>query len=319
MNDHALLQELAPSAEFLMNRHLSKSKSWYPHECVPWSMGKDFLEGEAWDPRDFPLPDSVRSALFVNLLTEDNLPYYFETIDRMFTKDGIWRAWSHRWTAEENRHSIVMRDYLTVTRAIDPRALEDARMAQMSGGQVPEPDGVFDGFVYVALQELATRIAHFNTGKLIAETGGDHPAAKAGYDVMTRVAADENFHYLFYRDITSEAIKLDPSAAVLAIERQVTDFEMPGTGIVGFARHAAAIASAGIYNLEQHVDQILRPVVLGRWAIEKLEGLSAEAEQARARVVNRIERLGLLAQKMNERARAAAERNQGFGEARFAS
>jgi acyl-[acyl-carrier-protein] desaturase len=308
VNDAALLQELSPAAEALMERHLSTSKSWYPHEFVPWSMGRDFGPDDAWSADEFPLPDAVRSALFVNLLTEDNLPYYFQTIDRLFGNQSIWREWSHRWTAEENRHSIAIRDYLTVTRAIDPRVLEDARMAQMSGGQVPQPGGVCDGLVYVALQELATRIAHHNTGKLVTETGSDHPAAKAGYEVMKRVAADENFHYLFYRDLTSEAIKHNPSAVVCAIERQVQDFEMPGTGIIGFARHAAAIAAAGIYNLELHVDQILKPVVLNKWAVEKLEGLTAEAEQARERLVIKINRLSQLAARMNERAKANAER-----------
>jgi acyl-[acyl-carrier-protein] desaturase len=303
VNDSALLQELSPTAEALMNRHLSKQKMWYPHELVPWSMGRDFQPDEAWNPNDFPLPDAVRSALFVNLLTEDNLPYYFETIDRMFTNQSVWREWSHRWTAEENRHSIVIRDYLTVTRAIDPRALEDARMAQMSGGQVPNPEGACDGFVYVALQELATRIAHRNTGKLLAETGIDHPAAEAGYEVMARVAADENFHFLFYRDMTTEAIKHDPSAVVCAIDRQVREFEMPGTGIIGFARHAKAIASAGIYNLEQHVEQILRPVILRDWAIETLTGLNDEAEHARDRILRQIDRLGQLGLK------TAAERS----------
>jgi hypothetical protein len=48
------------------------------------------------------LPDPVRSALFVNLLTEDNLPYYFQTIDRMFGDDGVWREWSHRFSDFSN-------------------------------------------------------------------------------------------------------------------------------------------------------------------------------------------------------------------------
>jgi acyl-[acyl-carrier-protein] desaturase len=292
-----------------MERHLSASKSWYPHEIVPWSLGRNFEAGESWDPNEFPLPDAVRSALFVNLLTEDNLPYYFQTIDHMFSNQGVWKDWSHRWTAEENRHSIAIRDYLTVTRAIDPRVLEDARMAQMSGGQVPNPPTVADGFVYVALQELATRIAHRNTGKLLSEAAIDHPGADAGYDIMARVAADENFHYLFYRDITSEAIRVDPSAVVCAIERQVKDFEMPGTGIIGFTKHAAAIAAAGIYGLEQHVEQILKPVILRHWALEKIEGLSTEAEQARDRIIKQIDRLSRLATKMTERAKATAERN----------
>jgi acyl-[acyl-carrier-protein] desaturase len=178
----------------------------------------------------------------------------------------------------------VIRDYLTVTRAIDPIALERARMHQVSSGIVPEPETAADGFVYVALQELATRIAHRNTGKLLDD--------RAGYDVMARVAADENLHYLFYRDMVSAALERDPSTLVLAIERQVRDFEMPGTGIIGFDEHALAIARAGIYDLKLHHEQILVPVVLQKWKIESLEGLTPEAEEARARVVKRIDRIG---------------------------
>ena len=57
---------------------------------------------------------------------------------------GVWREWSHRWTAEEARHSIAMRDYLTVTRAIDPVALERARMRQVEGGEVAAREVVLD-------------------------------------------------------------------------------------------------------------------------------------------------------------------------------
>jgi acyl-[acyl-carrier-protein] desaturase len=302
-----LLNDLAPTAERLYDRHVKSCKPWYPHETVPWSLGRDFEPGADWNPNEFPLPDAVRSALYVNLLTEDNLPYYFQTIDRMFSRESIWRTWSHRWTAEEARHSIAIRDYLTVTRAIDPYHLEDGRMVQMSGGEVPQPETPLDGVVYVALQELATRIAHRNTGKLLVDQGSDHPGVTAGYDIMARVATDENFHYLFYRDLASAALEVDPSGTVMAIERQVKDFEMPGTGIVGFARHAKAIADANIYNLVQHHEQILVPVILRHWGIEKLEGLTAQAEQARERLITQIGRIGKLAAKMAERAERLAD------------
>ena len=293
MEETGLLTELTPVAARLMDRHLATSKEWFPHELVPWSRGRDFTPGEAWDEEGSDIDPRVRSALFVNLLTEDNLPYYFRTIERMFGADGVWGEWARRWTAEEGRHSIVIRDYLTITRAIDPIALERARMHQVGTGVVPEPPTAADGFVYVALQELATRIAHRNTGKLLED--------KAGYDVMARVASDENLHYLFYRDIVSAAIEVDPSAVVLAIERQVHDFEMPGTGIIGFDEHAVAIARAGIYDLQLHHEQILVPVVLRHWAVESLEGLSPEAEESRVRLVKRIERIGRAGRRLAER------------------
>ena len=308
MNEQSLLQELIPVAERLTHRHYDTCKPWYPHEFVPWSLGRDFVEGVDWDASEVPLPAAVRSALFVNLLTEDNLPYYFDTIDRMFGRDGIWREWSHRWTAEEARHSIALRDYMTVSRVLCPRQVEDGRMSQMSGGAVPQPDSAIDGFVYVALQELATRIAHRNTAKALREHLPDHPVAEAGYEVISRVAADENFHFLFYRDLTSAALEIAPSLVLPAIERQVREFEMPGTGIPDFREHALAIANGGLYNLAQHHDQILQPVVLKWWKVESLTGLTADAEAAREALLKQITRIGKVARRLSERAREAADR-----------
>ena len=279
-----LIAELEPTVARLLDRHLAQAKEWFPHQLVPWGRGEDFEPGWVWSPAEAALPAEVRSSLFVNLLTEDNLPYYFRTIEAMFGRDSAWGEWSRRWTAEEGRHSIVIRDYLTVTRQIDPVALERARMAQVTCGQVPEPDLPHDGLVYVSLQELATRIAHHNTGKLL-----DDPV---GYEVMKRVAADENRHHLFYRDATAAAVELDPSGMVMAIERQVRCFEMPGTGIVDFEQHARAIARAGIYDFQIHHDQILAPVVVRHWGVERLTGLTDEAEHARDALLGRIERIG---------------------------
>ncbi len=133
-------------------------------------------------------------ALLVNLLTEDNLPYYFRSVESMFGADGAWGTWARRWTAEEGRHSMVIYGYLMTHAGRSIRSSSSAsRMAQVSGGKTPDPDSNIEGFIYLALQELATRIAHRNTGKLVGD--------QVGYDVMMRVAADENLHHLFYRDL----------------------------------------------------------------------------------------------------------------------
>jgi len=293
MHPGSWLHDLTPTVERLLERHLATTKEWFPHEFVPWSRGRDFEAGETWDPTEYPVAPGVRSALFVNLLTEDNLPYYYWTLEHVFGADGAWGEWARRWTAEEGRHSIVLRDYLTVTRALDPVTLERARMHQVGGGRVPQPGGATDGLVYVALQELATRIAHRNTGKLLAD--------RVGYDALARVATDENFHFLFYRDLASAAIEADPSAMVIAIERQVREFEMPGTGIDGFDEHALAIARAGIYDLHIHHEQILVPVILRHWQLESLAGLTDDAERARHATLTRIERLGRAGQRFSER------------------
>ncbi|HEV2808863.1 MAG TPA: acyl-ACP desaturase [Acidimicrobiales bacterium] len=297
--DTALLHELSPVAEQLLERHLSNAKEWFPHELVPWSIGRDFQPDEEWDAAEAPMDEAVRSALFVNLLTEDNLPHYFRTINGLFGIDQAWGAWSKRWTAEEGRHAIVIRDYLTVTRSVDPIALERGRMVQVSRGEVPEPESVIDGLVYVTLQELATRISHGNTGRLLED--------RRGREIMARVAGDENLHHVFYRDATAAALELDPSGVVMAIDRQVRGFEMPGTGIPNFASHARAIANAGIYDFASHHERILVPVVLGHWHLETIEGLNPDAEKARVRALRHIERIAKAARRVSERRNARGE------------
>jgi acyl-[acyl-carrier-protein] desaturase len=229
----------------------------------------------------------------VNLLTEDNLPWYTRTISRMFGGDSAWGAWAQRWTAEEGRHAIVMRDYITVSGLVDPKVLEDGRMAQVSSAIVPEPESAADGMCYVAIQELATRISHRNTGTQLNDP--------AGYNVMMKLSSDENRHHLFYRDLVSKFIELDPSAAVEALKRQVTGFAMPGIGIPGFLEHAKAIAGAGIYDFAIHHERIIVPLVFRQWAIDKVEGLSASAEEARTSLFKYIDRVAKVARRQAER------------------
>jgi acyl-[acyl-carrier-protein] desaturase len=298
-SDVAFLGELQPEAERLLERHLSTVKEWHPHAMVPWSRGRDFEADYEWSPEESQLSPEVRSALFVNLLTEDNLPYYFRDIERMFGADGPWGEWVRRWTAEEGRHAVVIRDYLTVTRAIDPVVLERARMVQMSKGEVPQPANAAEGMCYVALQELATRISHRNTGTHITD--------KVGYDIMRQVAVDENHHFLFYRDIATAGFSLDPSLMVRALERQLIGFAMPGTGIPDFNEHAARISGAGIYDLIVHFDKIIEPVVLREWKIDQLEGLTPEAEQARERIMAYVNKSRRVAERLRARRDARTE------------
>ena len=78
MDAASLIAELEPTVERLLERHLAGAKEWFPHELVPWSRGRDFVPGEAWDPDEVRPRPAVRSALLVNLLTEDNLPVLHE-------------------------------------------------------------------------------------------------------------------------------------------------------------------------------------------------------------------------------------------------
>jgi acyl-[acyl-carrier-protein] desaturase len=298
-----LLNQLDDDIERLLERHLATSKEWFPHEHVPYGRGRDPIPGEEWTEADADLAgahidDAVRSSLLVNLLTEDNLPYYFRTVERIFGADGAWGEWVRRWTAEEGRHSMAIYGYLMVTRAIDPHHLERCRMAQVSGGVIPEPPSMQHAFVYLSLQELATRIAHRATGRVIGDP--------AGYEVMMRVAADENLHQLFYRDMASACIGIDPNGMVIAMDEGVRSFTMPGTGIPEFGEHAKRIANAGIYDLAVHHEQILVPMVLRTWDLEAIEGLDRDGEAARQRLLAHLAKSERVARRLVERREARA-------------
>jgi acyl-[acyl-carrier-protein] desaturase len=286
MTQTQMLLELEQVVEENLNRHLSVAKEWFPHEYVPWSDGRNFdgpLNGEAWSPEDSPMSDIARSSLIVNLLTEDNLPSYHHEIASLFGRDAAWGSWVHRWTAEEGRHGIAIRDYLLTSRAVDPVELERLRMDHMSTGyESAHTQDLVRSLAYVSFQELATRVSHRNTGKLT-----DDPVAD---QLLAKVAADENLHMIFYRNLLKGALELDPNHTMRAITDVVKTFAMPGTDIEGFQRKAVQMAVAGVYDLRQHRDDVVAPV-LRFWNVFEIEGLDAEGEQARTELAELMEEL----------------------------
>ncbi|MGH3423984.1 MAG: acyl-ACP desaturase, partial [Nocardioidaceae bacterium] len=98
MNQTELLLELEGVVEENLNRHLTQAKEWFPHEYIPWSEGRTYdghLGGDAWTVEDSEISDVARSALIVNLLTEDNLPSYHHEIATLFGRDAAWGDWVH--------------------------------------------------------------------------------------------------------------------------------------------------------------------------------------------------------------------------------
>ncbi|HVL53359.1 MAG TPA: acyl-ACP desaturase [Vitreimonas sp.] len=295
-DDLELLLELEPEAARLLNRHAKVAQEWFPHEYIPYRLGRDF-DKEPWTPDQPRLTGVAQTSFEIGLLTEDNLPSYHRLIHGMFGKgDGAWLNWVGRWTAEEGRHAIVLRDYLTVTRNMDPVLLERGRMTQLQQGYDRESSDTLHGLAYVAFQELATRIAHRNTGRY-----SDDPVADR---IMIRIAADENLHMVFYRDILGAALQLQPSAAVRAIVDEVLAFQMPGAGIPGFLKKAASIAKAGIYDLRVHRDEVLLPI-LRHWRIFELTNLDEAAEQARQRLAEHLDALDAAARRFEDKLAAS--------------
>ena len=79
---------------------------------------------------------------------------------------------------------------------------------------------------------------------------------------------------------------------------------MPGAGIPGFMRKAAAIAKAGIYDIRVHRDEVLMPI-LRHWRIFELTGLDAAAEAARETLVQHLAALEASAKRFESKLAAA--------------
>lgn len=302
VSDQRLLIDLQPVVERELNRHLSTAKEWFPHEYVPWSEGEDFsgpLDGREWGPDELRFSDAARTSLIINLLTEDNLPSYHYEIATILGRDGAWGQWVGRWTAEEGRHATAIRDYLLVTRSVDPIAMERARMTHMEEGFKAIHPGVLAGLSYVSFQELATRVSHRNTGAATAD-----PVAE---QLFARIALDENLHMIFYRNVIEAAFELEPDQTMTAVLASVRDFAMPGHGIEGFGRKAVEIAVAGIYDLRQHRDEVVMPV-LRKWRVFEREDFGPEGEQARAELSALMADMDTSASRFEDRRDALAAR-----------
>ena len=309
LTDLQLLHELEPVVETNLNRHLSMTKNWNPHDYIPWSDGKNYyaLGGADWDPDQSKLSEVAQVAMVQNLLTEDNLPSYHREIAMNFGMDGAWGNWVNRWTAEENRHGIALRDYLLVTRAIDPVELEKLRLEQVTRGFSPGQNGqgdlfaesLFDSVIYVTFQELATRVSHRNTGKACDETVADQ--------LLARVSADENLHMIFYRDVSEAGLEIAPNQAMKSLHRVLRNFTMPGYTVPEFRRKAVIIAVGGIYDPRIHLDDVVMPV-LKKWRIFEREDFTGEAASMRDDLALLVEELNEACDKFEESKRRRLER-----------
>nr|PZN22366.1 MAG: acyl-ACP desaturase [Mycolicibacterium hassiacum] len=309
LTDKYLLHELEPVVEKLLNRHLSLCKDWNPHDYIPWSDGKNYyaLGGQDWHPDEAKISEVAQVAMVQNLLTEDNLPSYHREIAMNFGMDGAWGEWVNRWTAEENRHSVALRDYLVVTRAVDPVQLEQLRVEQVTRGFSPGQnqqgdlfaESLFDSVIYVTFQELATRVSHRNTGRACNETIADQ--------LLARVSADENLHQIFYRDVSEAGFGIAPDQAMHSLHRVLRNFKMPGFTVPEFRRKAVIIAVGGVYDPRIHLEDVVMPV-LKKWRIFERDDFTGEAARMRDDLAKLVEELEEACEKFEVAKQRRAER-----------
>ena len=269
------------------------AQEWFPHDYIPYRLGRDF-DKEPWTPDQPRLTGVAQTAFEVNLLTEDNLPSYHRLIHGMFgTGDGAWINWIGRWTAEEGRHAIVLRDYLTVTRNIDPILLERGRMTQLQQGYDRD----------VARPAARPRLRRV-PGARDAHLASQHRALLA----TTRSPTGSWSASPRTRTCTWSSTATSSAPRSRSIRRprsrrsstRSSPSRCPAPGSPASCARPPQIAKAGIYDLRIHRDEVLLPI-LKHWGIFELTGLDAAAEAARERLVEHLASLDEAAKRFEAR------------------
>ncbi|ONH89827.1 hypothetical protein PRUPE_8G018700 [Prunus persica] len=257
------------------------------------------------------LPDEYFVVLVGDMITEDALPTYQSMINGL---DGVrdetgassspWARWTRAWTAEENRHGDLLRTFLYLSGRVDMLMIEKTVQYLIGAGMEPGTENnPYLGFVYTSFQERATFISHGNTARL-AKDGGDPVLAR----MCGTIASDERRHEMAYSKIVEKLLEVDPTGAMVAIADMMRKkITMPahlmydGEDPKLFEHFAAVAQRLGVYTADDYAD--ILEFLIGRWRLEKLEGLTAEGARAQEFVCGLAPRIRRLQERADERAR----------------
>lgn len=253
---NALILELEPVVAENLSRHLATEEPWYGHDYVPFDQGENFafLGGKDWDPSQVTLPKPITDACEILLITKDNLAAHHREIVEHFILQEKWGRWIGRWTAEEHLHAIALRNYLVVTREIDPAANEDVRVEHVMKGYRADRFTQIETLVFMTFFEREHAVFTRNLEAQVTE-----PTLKG---LIGRIAADEERHEEFFGNLVAHCLATDTRAeTITAIARRAAELDVLGGDIEAYADKRATVAEAGIFD-----DAARRAVIADRIA-----------------------------------------------------
>jgi len=119
------------------------------------------------------------------------------------------------------------------------------------------------------------------------------------------IAGDEMRHHMAYSEFVDQIFKVDPSEMMLAFQYMMKQkIVMPahflresGNAISSaFEQFSDSAQRAGVYTAADYVD-ILRKLV-EKWQIDKITGLTAEAEKARDYLMRLPDRMAKISERL---------------------
>lgn len=241
---NALTLELEPVIEQLMDHHLNTEELWYAHDYVPFDRGENFafLGGRDWDPSQASLPRAFTDACEILLLLKDNLAGHHRELVEHFILEEWWGRWLGRWTAEEHLHAIALREYLVVTREVDPVANEEARVQHVMKGYRADTYSQVETLVYMAFTERTQAVFCRHLAARLEEP------ILAG--LIDRIARDEERHEEIFAKLVAHCLEYTRDETIAAIAARAGDLRVVGADIDAYADKVQNVADAGIFGPE---------------------------------------------------------------------
>ena len=299
-----VMQTLEKNIETFVDKFLiTPEKIWQPTDFLPNSQSDNFLE-EVKEIQELSkdLDDDFWVSLVGDTITEEALPTYeswlldVEGVSQHSANGGDngWAKWVRAWTGEENRHGDVLNKYLYLSGRVNMREVEITTQHLIADGfDIGTARDPYKNFVYTSFQELATYVSHNNVAKV---------ARKRGHKLLAKmskiIAGDEMRHHLAYTEFVRQIFKHDPSEMMLAFHHMMKHkIVMPALylrqsgGKIGdtFEQFSIVAQRAGVYTGFDYVDILKK--LNDAWEIDKITGLTDEAQKARDYLLKLPERM----------------------------
>ena len=272
---------LEPELDGLLAAHDKARIDWFPSDLLPASQHMSTAEMEhvtELKQQSTQLPDAARIALVLNLITEEGLPSYHRLLHQAFGDKSSWGIWRNQWTAEEDRHGNLLRDYMRDCRIVDMKYVEQLQFRFLSNGWMPEWAGdPYSTIAYTSFQERATQVSHRNLGKYVQKLT---PSLSR---ILGHIAGDESRHYHFYTSLLKKLLQVDVEQCLQAIYTTLKTFKMPGHDIPGFSDMSITQHAVDIFGPKEFSEVISD--VLKFIKLEELTNLNDYCEDLRQKIL----------------------------------
>ena len=281
-------------------------KIWQPTDFLPNSESENFVD-EVKELREIAkdLPYDFWVVLVGDTITEEALPTYeswlmeVEGVDNE-ARNG-WSKWVRHWTGEENRHGDLLNKYLYLSGRVNMREVEITTHHLINDGfDIGTGKDPYKNFVYTSFQELATYISHNRVSK-IAKEYGDKKLSR----LCNMIAGDEMRHHHAYSEFVDRIFKVDPSEMMLAFQHMMKlKITMPAHFLresgekisTAFEEFSNSAQKIGVYTASDYVDILQK--LIDKWQIDKISGLTDEAEKARDYLMKLPDRMAKISERL---------------------